>query len=119
MKPRKRAKKLVKLAKLLLVQARMYRQSATISTDTSRLWGFTDDNPARSARQLVKARKSRLEAYAVLKDVCMINGELYSEETVKGVKKLKKSLNGRNFRNWEEYNMGYAEHGLFRGVDPE
>ncbi len=105
------------MAKQALVRARIYRQEATLLSDSRLLWGSFAWLDAEITSKHLQASGFREDAKLILQEVERQNGKAF----IKGdfIGPLNYYLNGRNFRQWLAYDRLYENHSTFQGVDPE
>lgn len=108
--------KLTALARTSLIRARIAKQKAKILEDF-----LLVTRPANVVRQKLEeyrqdARFDRKEAREILIVIDLWNSKRYMNgQTYLG---LCHTLNGREFRDWNEYRTLYEMEPLFQGVDP-
>lgn len=108
--------RLVAVARTYLVRARIAKQKAVIVMETP---NYTHSDAevglvALSYRQ--DAYRFRVKVRETLIAVDLWNSKRYMNgQTYLG---LSHTLNGRNFRNWKEYETEYEFEMLYQGMDP-
>ncbi len=107
---------LVGEAKFELVQSRVYRQEAQVHDDLDVLYGpsHLPHGMGDACRRL--ASQYRGKAKRSLKEVEILNSQLYLRGGVP--KALNEKLDGSAFRTWTVYQAVYKASSLFKGVDP-
>lgn len=109
----------IRIAKRALVRARILRQHATIEQEFDALFADEPGDPPLAPELFEKALFCRRFAKIALQRALISNERLLETGNVFAEGVLKIALDGRYFRQWDEYKDMYHSDMTFMGVDPE